>query len=62
FRLVSSPVGRSLRRRGINARVLRPGTIRIGDPVRIGNASGGGRGGLVAAPAPPPEVRPRRRV
>lgn len=34
FRLVNSPVGRSLRLRGINARVLRPGTIRIGDPVR----------------------------
>jgi len=34
LRFVNSPVGRSLRLRGINARVLRPGTIRIGDTVR----------------------------
>ncbi|MDQ6724597.1 MAG: MOSC domain-containing protein [Actinomycetota bacterium] len=34
LRFVNSPVGRSLRLRGINARVLRPGTIRAGDTVR----------------------------
>jgi MOSC domain-containing protein YiiM len=31
---VNSPVGRALRLRGVNARVVVPGTIRVGDPVR----------------------------
>ena len=30
---VNSPVGKHLRLRGINARVIRPGTIRVGDSV-----------------------------
>lgn len=32
-KLVNSPVGRELNLRGINARVVQPGTIRVGDPV-----------------------------
>jgi hypothetical protein len=31
---VNSPTGRSLRLRGLNARVVTPGTFRVGDPVR----------------------------
>jgi hypothetical protein len=31
---VNSPVGRRLRLRGINARVIHPGTVRVGDAVR----------------------------
>lgn len=34
LRLVNSPVGRELRLRGLNARVVVPGTIRRGDSVR----------------------------
>jgi hypothetical protein len=33
LRFVNSPEGRNLRLRGLNARVVRPGTIRRGDPV-----------------------------
>jgi MOSC domain-containing protein YiiM len=32
--LVNSPVGRRLRLRGANARVVRPGTVRVGDVIR----------------------------
>jgi hypothetical protein len=32
-KFVNSPVGRELNLRGINARVVKPGTIRVGDPV-----------------------------
>jgi MOSC domain-containing protein YiiM len=34
MRLVNSPAGRALRLRGLNARVVQPGTIRPGDTVR----------------------------
>jgi MOSC domain-containing protein YiiM len=34
LRFVNSPTGRSLRLRGLNARVVTPGTFRVGDPVR----------------------------
>lgn len=34
MKFVNSPVGRSLRLRGLNARVIQPGTIRAGDVVR----------------------------
>jgi hypothetical protein len=34
LRLVNSPVGRELRLRGLNARVVVEGTVRVGDPVR----------------------------
>ena len=34
MKFVNSPLGRSLNLRGINARVVRPGTIRVGDVVR----------------------------
>lgn len=34
LKLVSSPVGRELHLRGINARVVQPGRIRVGDSVR----------------------------
>lgn len=33
LRFVNSPVGRELQLRGINARVVQPGVIRVGDPV-----------------------------
>jgi hypothetical protein len=33
-RFVNSPVGRQLRLRGLNARVILPGTVRVGDPIR----------------------------
>jgi hypothetical protein len=32
---VNSPVGRALHLRGVNARVIVPGQIRVGDPVRV---------------------------
>ena len=34
LRFVNSPVGRSLRLRGANARVVEPGTVAVGDAVR----------------------------
>jgi hypothetical protein len=34
MRFVNSPTGRSLRLRGLNAKVVRPGVIRVGDAVR----------------------------
>jgi hypothetical protein len=34
MKFVNSPVGRRLQLRGINARVVRPGTIRVGDVAR----------------------------
>jgi hypothetical protein len=34
MRFVNSPVGRSLRLRGLNARVVQPGTVRVGDIAR----------------------------
>ncbi len=34
LRWINSPVGRALRMRGVNARVLRAGTVRVGDAVR----------------------------
>lgn len=34
FKFVNSPVGRELHLRGINAKVVRPGLIRVGDVVR----------------------------
>jgi hypothetical protein len=34
MRFVNSPLGRRLRLRGLNARVVRPGVIRVGDAVR----------------------------
>lgn len=34
LRFVNSPVGRELRLRGLNARIITPGTIRVGDLVR----------------------------
>jgi hypothetical protein len=34
MKFVNSPVGRALNLRGINARVVQPGTIRVGDLVR----------------------------
>lgn len=34
MKFVNSPVGRSLRLRGLNARVVQPGTVRAGDMVR----------------------------
>jgi MOSC domain-containing protein YiiM len=34
MKFVNSPVGRELHLRGINARVVRPGVIRLGDVVR----------------------------
>jgi MOSC domain-containing protein YiiM len=34
MKFVNSPVGRELNLRGINARVVRPGTVRVGDVAR----------------------------
>jgi len=34
MKFVNSPVGRALRLRGLNARVIQPGTVRAGDAVR----------------------------
>lgn len=34
LKLISSPVGQALKLRGINARVVQPGAIRVGDVVR----------------------------
>jgi len=38
LRWVNSPVGRELRLRGVNARVVVPGAVRSGDPVRKSHA------------------------
>lgn len=35
MKFVNSPLGRSLRLRGLNARVVKPGTIRAGDSVTV---------------------------
>lgn len=35
MKFVNSPIGRSLNLRGINARVVHPGTIRVGDRVNV---------------------------
>jgi MOSC domain-containing protein YiiM len=35
MKFVNSTVGKELRLRGINARVVQPGVIRVGQPVRI---------------------------
>ena len=35
MKFVNSPTGRELHLRGINARVVTPGTIRAGDPVKV---------------------------
>lgn len=35
LRFVNSPVGRSLRFRGLNAWVVEPGEVRVGDPVKV---------------------------
>lgn len=34
LRFVNSPVGRELNLRGVNARIVQPGVVRTGDPVR----------------------------
>jgi MOSC domain-containing protein YiiM len=34
LRWINSPVGRELRMRGVNARVVRGGTVRVGDVLR----------------------------
>lgn len=34
LRFINSPEGRELRLRGVNARVVEPGTISVGDPIR----------------------------
>jgi hypothetical protein len=34
LRLVGSPMGRAMRLRGVNAKVVSPGTVRVGDVVR----------------------------
>lgn len=36
LRLVSTPTGRALRLRGMNARVTKSGTVRVGDRVEVG--------------------------
>ncbi|MEO8424965.1 MAG: MOSC domain-containing protein, partial [Actinomycetota bacterium] len=35
LRFVSSPEGRRLRLRGVNIRVTKSGTVRVGDPISI---------------------------
>jgi hypothetical protein len=35
-RFVNQPIGRALRLRGVNARVVQPGTVRVGDVIRKG--------------------------
>jgi len=37
-RLINSPEGRKLRLRGLNARVVQPGTVRVGDAIRRSDA------------------------
>lgn len=48
LRFVNSPVGKELRLRGINAKVLRPGAVRTGDAVR----KAGGEEALRPIPVP----------
>lgn len=43
MKFVNSPVGKRLRLRGLNARVVRPGRIRAGDAVRKVRPRAGGR-------------------
>ncbi len=40
LRVVNSPPGRALNLRGINARVVTPGTIRVGDKVAVSDGDG----------------------
>lgn len=40
LRLTATPEGRSLRLRGINTRVVRPGPLRVGDPLTVIRPSG----------------------
>jgi MOSC domain-containing protein YiiM len=40
LRVVNSPPGRALNLRGINARVVTPGTIRVGDKVAVSDGGG----------------------
>ena len=35
LRFVSTPAGRRLRLRGMNARITRSGTVRVGDPISV---------------------------
>ena len=41
MKFVNSPVGRELNLRGVNARVVTPGTIRVRDEIRVQRADGG---------------------
>ena len=43
MKFVNSPVGKQLHLRGINARVVRPGVIRVGDAVKKVNEGADGR-------------------
>ena len=56
LRLVNSPEGRALRLRGLNARVLEPGTVRVGETVskRSGQSVRNG--------VPPAGIEPTRRL
>lgn len=40
LRMTATPEGRSLRLRGINTRVVRPGPVRVGDPLTVIRPSG----------------------
>jgi hypothetical protein len=39
LRFVNSPEGRRLRLRGMNTRVTKSGTVRVGDPISVGSSS-----------------------
>ncbi len=53
MRFVNSPLGRELRLRGMNAKVVVPGTVRPGDPIRkLPPEPADPGGGSVEAPAP----------
>ena len=63
LRFVNSPEGRALRLRGLNARVVRPGTVRRGDAVRAAAADAGGGAGRERRPLLPAGPRaPGRRA